>query len=53
MERAAQDSGHGSELPEFEEQWDSTLRHRAWVLGGAVWSQEVELMTPEFSDGFV
>lgn len=36
MEQAAQDSGHGPELPEFWGHLDSALTHRVWVLGGVV-----------------
>ena len=44
MERAAQGSGHGPELPEFKEHLDTSLRHRVWFLGGPVWSQELDSM---------
>ena len=37
MEQAAQ--GSGCTLQEF---MDNTMRHRVWILGGPVWSQELE-----------
>ena len=45
MERAAEGSGHGPEIREFKERLDTTLRHRVWILGGPVWSQELDSMT--------
>ena len=27
---------------EFQERLDTALRHRVWILGGAVWSQELD-----------
>ena len=36
MERAAQGSGHGSELLEFRECLDSALKHTVWFLGSCV-----------------
>lgn len=32
------------ELPEVREHSDNALRHRAWFLGSAVWSQELDCM---------
>ena len=33
-------------MPEFKEHLDSALRHRVWVLGGAVWSQGLDVVIP-------
>jgi len=44
MEQDAQGNGHSSELPEFKEHLDSTLRHWVSTLGGPAWSQEMDLM---------
>jgi len=44
MEQAAQGSGHSPELPEFKKYLHNTHRHRVWILGGAVWSQELSTM---------
>ena len=41
MEQDAQGNGHSSELPEFKEHLDSTLRHWVSTLGGPAWSQEM------------
>ena len=48
---APEDGGHGTgcsgalpQVPEFKECSDSTLRHRVWILGGPVWSQELDSM---------
>jgi len=37
-----QSSGHSIELMEFREHLDNTFRHRVGILGGAVWSQELD-----------
>ena len=42
MEQAAQGSGHGLKLPEFKKHLDNTLSHRVWILGGPVWSQQLD-----------
>lgn len=41
MEQAAQDSGHGPEMLELKECWDSALRHGVWVVlcGARRWAQ--------------
>jgi len=31
-------------MPEFKKHLDKALRHRAWFLGGPVWSQELNLI---------
>lgn len=36
-----QETGRSPELPKLKEHFDATLRHRVWVLGGTVWSQEL------------
>jgi len=50
---APQGGGHGTgcpglwarpPVPEFKECLDSALRHRVWILGGPVWSQELNWM---------
>ena len=41
MEWAAQGSRNGPELLEFK---DSALRTGVWLLGGPVWSQELDSM---------
>jgi len=43
MERAAQGSGHSPELLELEKHLNISLRHRVWILGGAVGSWELDL----------
>ena len=35
---------HGLKLPELEEHLDTALRHRVWILDGAVWSQRLNSM---------
>jgi len=45
MDQLAQGNGHGPRLLEFEECLDTALSHRVWILGGAVWSQELESVT--------
>ena len=44
MEQAAQGSEHGPDLPELKKHLDNMLRCRVWVLGGPVWSQELDSM---------
>ena len=44
MEQAPQGSEHGPKLIEFMKYLDSALRHRILILGGHVWSQELNLM---------
>jgi len=34
-------SGYSPKFQEFKEHLDSTLRHRVWILGGPMWSQEL------------
>jgi len=34
-------SGCSPKFQEFKEHLDSTLRHRVWILGGPMWSQEL------------
>ena len=48
MEQAVEGRGHSPELTEFRESLDTALRHRVWILGGPVWSQELDsiLMGP-------
>ena len=43
---AAQDCGHGPELLELKEHPDTVLRLRAYILHGAVRSQELGLRIP-------
>ena len=42
MEQAAQGCGHGLRLPEFKKCLDTALSHGVWILGGAVWSWELD-----------
>ena len=42
----AQGSGHSPELLEIKECLDSALSHRVWILGGALWSQELGSVIP-------
>jgi len=42
LEQCPQGSGHGPELPEFKKHLDSALRHRVCILGGPLWSQELD-----------
>jgi len=42
LEQAPQGNGHGLRLLEFKKCLDSVLRHRIWILRGAVWSQELD-----------
>ena len=44
LKKASQGSGWGIKLPELKEHLDNTLRHRVWILGSPVWSQELELV---------
>ena len=44
MQRAPQGSDHGPRLAEFKKYLDNALRHRILILGGRVWSQELNLM---------
>ena len=44
MEQAAQGSGHRPELLELNKHLDGTFRHTVWILGGPLWSQELDLM---------
>ena len=46
LEQAPQGSSHSTKLPEFKEHLDSALRHRVCILGGPVWSEELESMIP-------
>lgn len=39
MEQDAQGSGHSPQLLEHREHWNTSLRHRIWVLDGSVFSQ--------------
>ena len=50
---APEGSGHGMgcpgqwarpQVPEFKEHLDNALRHRVWILGGPLQSQELGLM---------
>jgi len=44
----------GLELLEFMECLNSALRHRMWVLGGPVWSQELNSIVPQvFYDSMI
>lgn len=49
---APEGRGHGTgcpgqwawlRVPEFEERLDFALRHKIWILGGAMWSQGLDL----------
>jgi len=44
MEQNAQGSGYGTELLEFKKSLDNDLRRKSLILGGAVKSQEFDLM---------
>ena len=44
VERAAQGSGHCLKRLEFKKHLDNGLRHWVWILGGLLWSQELESM---------
>ena len=41
-EQAPQGSDHGTKLLELKEHLDSALRCRVWILGGTMWSQELD-----------
>jgi len=41
MEQAPQCSGHSPKQLEFK---DNALRHRVWISGGPVWSQELDAL---------
>jgi len=52
---APEGSGHGTgcpgqwawpQVPECKERLDISLRGRVWILGGALWGQELDLMIP-------
>ena len=42
MERAAQSSRHGPKQLEFKEHFNNALRQRVRILGGPLWSQELD-----------
>jgi len=44
MEQASQGNDQGPEMLEFKRRLDFALRHWIWVLGGPVWSQELDLV---------
>lgn len=44
MDKLPKGSGHASEMLKLRKHLDITLRHRVWILGGAVWSQGLDLM---------
>jgi len=44
MEQAAQEQWAWPQVLEFKGCLDIALRQRVWILGGAVWSQELDLM---------
>jgi len=45
MEQVAQGSEHSLELLKIKKCLDNGIRHRVWILRGAVWSQELDLVT--------
>ena len=44
VQQPAQGSGYSPELLELKECLDTAIRHRVWILGGAVWSREFDLV---------
>lgn len=44
MEQVVQSSGHSPELTELKDCLDAAFRHRVCFLGGAVWSQGLDLV---------
>ena len=44
MEQAAQEQWAWPQVLEFKGCLDIALRQRVWILGGAVWSQELDLV---------
>lgn len=44
MEQGLQGTDSSPKLPELKKHLDATLRHRVWVSGGTVWSQELALV---------
>lgn len=45
LEQNPQGSGHGPKMLEFRKRFDAAFRYRVCILGCAVWSWELELVT--------
>lgn len=45
LDWAPQGSAHGPKLTELKKHLNNSLRYRAWILDGPVWSQGLDLMT--------
>ena len=44
MEQVPWGNEHSSKLLEFKEHLDTTLRYKVWILRGAWWSWELDLV---------